>query len=347
MATCATTAPTPSHPITYCPPMPASNARLDLYTGVRTAYPVEARFAAGGEVESNGISWEDYGRMGRFQHKLDSGRLSDTPSWATNDTQLRAVLVVYMERRAGLLKPQPGTEAQRLQRAQEMLLKKSASLQASLDKMVRRYADILLLLKQNPADAEALEAKHFCARQIQNLDTILLFNKDIAGKVLRVVHCYYRMGFTSVQVETETGLRPPHVREIIFRLRKVAASLGFVNPPVRRHKRFIYSKPRLCIVCGATRGRGYKFCDACGSSHSHRTATAAPAAPATPRRQAIVSSAEFIALFEKSRARMKDPNRTRCKRGHSICAANAHVGDLRRTGKYACNECNRQYQRGA
>ncbi|HYM76123.1 MAG TPA: hypothetical protein VE377_09120 [Candidatus Dormibacteraeota bacterium] len=348
---CAIAVPKLSHPITYCPPGEARNARFDEYVGVRRKLPIQkATFDAEGVAESNGIDWGDFGRMGQFQHKLDSGRLSDTPSWATNDKQLRAVLVVYLERRAGLMKPGPGTEIQRLQRAQATLIKQTASFQVSLDKMVHRYAGILARLKETPADTEALAAKHDCATQIQNLDTVLLFNKDIAGKVLRVVHCYYRMGYTSVQVETETGLKPPHVREILWRLRKVAALLGFHNPPCRRHKRVRYSKPRVCILCGAPRGKGYKFCDACGSLYNHRAASAASTAkkkattPPTPKRHAIVSSPEFIALFDVWRARTGDKRR-HCKNGHAICAANAHVGDMRREGRYFCNECQRAYQR--
>lgn len=58
------------------------------------------------------------------------------------------------------------------------------------------------------------------------------------------------------------------------------------------------------------------------------------------RRGKIVSSSTFVALFEKWQAGRKYPNRTHCKRGHKICAANACVNDLRR-GSYACNPCFR------
>lgn len=57
-------------------------------------------------------------------------------------------------------------------------------------------------------------------------------------------------------------------------------------------------------------------------------------------RAVIVASAAFIALFEKARKKMRDPERKTCKAGHKICAANAHVGDLKRLGRYNCNPCN-------
>lgn len=58
----------------------------------------------------------------------------------------------------------------------------------------------------------------------------------------------------------------------------------------------------------------------------------------------VVSSASFIKLFQKARAKMTNPKRKACKRGHPICAANAHVGDLKRLGVYACDPCNRAAQ---
>lgn len=59
-----------------------------------------------------------------------------------------------------------------------------------------------------------------------------------------------------------------------------------------------------------------------------------------PERKAIVNSPAFIALFEKARARMQNPERKWCtKHKHRICAANAHVGDLCRIVRYSCYPC--------
>jgi hypothetical protein len=66
--------------------------------------------------------------------------------------------------------------------------------------------------------------------------------------------------------------------------------------------------------------------------------------PSTAKRSAVVSSPEFLKLFEAARQKFRDPKRETCKHGHPICAANAHVGDLKRTGYYFCNACNVQVQ---
>lgn len=63
----------------------------------------------------------------------------------------------------------------------------------------------------------------------------------------------------------------------------------------------------------------------------------------TPRED-VVKSATFIALFDKAIAKSRDPKRTHCKNGHTITAAHAHVGDLKRTGRYTCDPCNTDAQ---
>jgi hypothetical protein len=69
----------------------------------------------------------------------------------------------------------------------------------------------------------------------------------------------------------------------------------------------------------------------------------APANWETKRANTVATPA-FIKLFEKACARMASPTRKTCKHGHKISAANAHVGDLKRLGTYACDPCNRLAQ---
>lgn len=64
------------------------------------------------------------------------------------------------------------------------------------------------------------------------------------------------------------------------------------------------------------------------------------AAQMTKSREQIVSSAAFIKLFKKARAKMRNQSKL-CNKGlHPICAANAHVGDVRgRCNLYSCYPC--------
>lgn len=61
-------------------------------------------------------------------------------------------------------------------------------------------------------------------------------------------------------------------------------------------------------------------------------------------RNKIVTSPAFIKLFEKAKSKMRDPKRKTCKHGHAISAANAHVGDMKRLGRYTCDPCNTEAQ---
>lgn len=61
-------------------------------------------------------------------------------------------------------------------------------------------------------------------------------------------------------------------------------------------------------------------------------------------RSKIVSSTAFIKMFDKARAKMRDTKRKACAHNHPITAANAHVGDMKRMGRYTCDPCNREAQ---
>jgi hypothetical protein len=284
--------------------MPARNARLDEYVGgARPAYPVEARLGAHGEWKTTGIDFSDYGRMSRMQQKLDSGRYLATPAWVLNDSQLRTVLVHYLEDRANVNPAPQLSEIERIRRAEKALQAVIPRNEAVLTRLAKEY----VALKRDGGDVRML------ARLIEGLDTVLVVTKDIASKALMVAHLYYRMGLNSVEVAKEVGIKPPHCRAMLWRLRKVAAALGYGTAPRRERKR-----PRANVKCK-------------------------PAPLGSESRQEIVSSPEFIDLFEKARLRLRDPKRKACKHGHEICPANAHVGDMRRLGQYCCNECQRAY----
>ncbi len=286
--------------ITYLPPGPIRHGlAFDLHVGVRPRLPVSARFAADGEVESPSISFDDFSRMQTQRHKLDRGRRDESPAWVLNASTLRSVITRYLELRAGFLKAQPGTDVERIQRAQQKLNSKIPNQDAALTRLCKEYV--------------AFKAPKL-AQEIEGLDTALVITQTAASKAAMVAHLYYRLGLNSVEVGKEVGLKPPHIRMLLLRLRKVAASLGYVTPP--RVRVGYHKARRLARILAAS----------------------------TPKRQAIVSSPEFIALFEKSLAKMANPKRAHCKNGHLICAQNAHVGDMRRTGRYFCNECQRLYQ---
>lgn len=167
------------------------------------------------------ISFTDYSRMHTFQPaKPFSGRRSTPPEWAVRDDLLRVTLVRYMERRAAgggirSLRPQPGTLRERLQRAIASIDAQVAHRRETLARLCREY----VALKNRPGRGRKPRRRlRQLEVQIENLDTLLRFTEKLggAGTILRVVHLYWRCGLDSVAVGQLVGLRPPHVRQLVY-----------------------------------------------------------------------------------------------------------------------------------
>lgn len=219
----------------------------------RKQYPVDARKTVDGWV-STGIDFSDYARMGTQQRKQSGERRLPTPTWAVNDAQLQELLVTFMEERAGLRKKK-GTLAERLARAQTAIINQRPRLSAVLDKLCKDYVHIKRfgayadlsdtevldiaesVFNNRPllaSDASGLGAREMLtakqtrdwAIEIEGLDTYLRYTQTGgAGVVAAIVWLYYRVGMDSVGVGAELGLKPPHIRQTLWRLHETARKL--------------------------------------------------------------------------------------------------------------------------
>ena len=199
--------------ITRLPPGPV---RPELEYGQHLTdglYPVSAEFGADGEISSTGIAFEDYSRMATStKAKLDHGRKLERPLWAINPEQLRKLVIRYMEARAIIHKP-TGTDKERIDCAQNKLDSMRARRVATLTKICKRYVE----LKKQGTDIAKIKK---LGEEIENLDSTIKFERNIAGRVLRIVHCYYSLGYNSVDVAHEVGIKPPAVRQILWKLHR-------------------------------------------------------------------------------------------------------------------------------
>lgn len=219
---------------------------------VEGTYPVSARKGADG-WESPGISWDDYGRMSTHSHKQSGERRLPTPVWAVNDDLLQQVLVSFMEERAGYRKNQAGTLTARLARAVKAIIAHRPRQIATLTGLCKEYVQIkklglspdttdaqwnaarkqpyltvadetkgLLFEEEARVDAEN-KRKRELEIQIEALDTYLRYTPDGgAGTIAAIVYLYYRAGLDSVGVGIELKLKPPHIRQILWRLYSTA-----------------------------------------------------------------------------------------------------------------------------
>jgi len=236
----------------------------------RHQHPVHVEYGAGGAMHTHGIAFEDYTRMSTsLKHKPRGGRRSDAPVWAMDDAKLRAVMVRSLELRARLDAPQQGTEKDRLARAQRALQADNATLVDRLKKMAAQYVQ----LKAAPdVDAEQVAKME---EQIESVDTVLRTNAAWAEKVVAIVYRYYRLGEDSVAVAQAVGLKPPHVRQTLWRLQQTWEELQGNTDRVRRTKQVqcpscgcdLWVKPgsvaRRCDNCVHT-PKPPKMCEVCG-----------------------------------------------------------------------------------
>ena len=179
-------------------------------------FPVEAvyRPESLGGWESTSLAWSDYGRMHTYERKLFSNRQIEPPEWALNDGLFRRLLVRYLENRAGYRHPQPGSDSERLARAQAAIDASMAGRAATLKRLCEQC---VALKKSVPVDEKRLRRLE---QDIECADTTIIANRNVALLATAVVYRYYRIGEDSVGVSQALGIKPPHVRQILWRLRR-------------------------------------------------------------------------------------------------------------------------------
>jgi hypothetical protein len=175
--------------------------------------PVSAAFDADGEVITPGIAFEDYARMNTQQRKTSGARQLPTPSWAVNQLELRALLVRFLELRAGIRTPGSGSLVQRLNEAQRRLLASIPRKIEVLDRLCREHQEAK---STDPARARML------ASQIANLDTGIRLTRMGPGVIARMVTLFHGCGYDSVGTAAEIGCHPVLVRQTLHRLRRIA-----------------------------------------------------------------------------------------------------------------------------
>jgi len=218
-------------------------------------HPVSARFVAG-EWQSPGLSYDNYSRMQTVTHLLNSGRRSPAPDWAFHDRKLREVIVVCMELRAYWRnrKPTQGDDAERLRAAQKFIADKHRpALMARIEKLCREYVG----LKQAGVTGPVLST---LGCKIEEIDTQLRI-LDCTPQILAgVVYHYWRCGLNSVETGAQLHIKPPHVRQLLWRLNKAAGQLGYgplmKEPKVREGTMGQLNLERNLVLAAKLRANG-------------------------------------------------------------------------------------------
>lgn len=225
-------------------------------------YPVSAIKTQEGWT-TPGLDFGDYSRMSTQQRKQSGERRLATPKWAVNNEMLQELLVAFMEERAGFRKKQKGTLLVRLERAKAAIINQRPNKIAILDRLCAQYVNLKRFgFKPDISDEEArfmaedvfgrafmfasdpdtrLGAREVLTDnkcrdweiEIEGLDTYLRVHETGgAATIASIVYLYYRVGLDSVGVGAELGLKPPHVRQTLWRLFETAAKLWPDSVPV-------------------------------------------------------------------------------------------------------------------
>jgi hypothetical protein len=160
------------------------------------------------------IDFTDFQRMHTERHTLfGSGRKLPTPPWVLDNEQLQLVIVEYLERRAH--QRTSGTLTERLQAARNKIFSQRVVLQRILETLSEEYRTT-----EDPIRKRALQT------QLENVNTRLRVDaRGAAPTVLACAYLYYRDGLTSVEVSHILGVSPQCVRQMIYRLNRIAADL--------------------------------------------------------------------------------------------------------------------------
>jgi hypothetical protein len=187
--------------------------------------PISARFGAHGVWDSTGIDFSSYARMQTTTRKSVTFWRTGIPSFVMHHEKLREVIVCITEIRSGIYKPQQGTHAERLARAQERITAKRPAQIAMLDSLCELY----VAARSIGAPTAVLES------QIEKHDTQLRMSENEAAFVASIIYLSYHARMNSSQVGNILGLKGMHVRQLLWRACRIAASLDRGEIPKAQH----------------------------------------------------------------------------------------------------------------
>ena len=169
-----------------------------------------------------GIAFDDYRSMSTRTHKPSGERRLPTPEWALNDARLREVIVTYLETRAQI-GTGTGTLRARLGRAMLALRCKKPYFECDLKNLNGYYRH-----------RKRQRVKRSLQIEIEGLDTQIRIAENPA-LVCAIPYLYYRAQLDSVGVAEELGIKPPHVRMVLYRMNHIAKQLekGTAAKPAR------------------------------------------------------------------------------------------------------------------
>lgn len=161
------------------------------------------------------LSFQDFDGMHIQKRRKQRVRRLPTPEWAKNDISMREVVLRALEARL-YLRDSSGTDLERMARVDQEARNRLPAKRAKLEGMLRRY---------NEAGTAGVSPERLrkIASEVQNIDSeIIMIERGLTAIMLAVVYYYYRLGWNSVSVAEELGVKSPMIRIWLYRLNRLA-----------------------------------------------------------------------------------------------------------------------------
>jgi|HubBroStandDraft_2_1064218.scaffolds.fasta_scaffold111522_2 hypothetical protein len=203
--------------VSWCPPPPEQSIHFDQHQWQQNRGLTGSRLA-----------WRDLDRM-HIQRvgAVKPGRKRPTPLWALRDDLTRQVVLAYLEARL-FIADHSGSLEKRLARCRAKSLSMLPAKRARLQKWITAYRKLADSPATDPATLRQYE------REIQNLDTEIAITPKLPEVVTSVVYFYHRLCFNSPTCGEGLSIAAPHVRQLLFRMDKVAQRIWPEAPRVTK-----------------------------------------------------------------------------------------------------------------
>jgi hypothetical protein len=217
--------------ITICPPSEHPHLHFDKYQTPqrRIDFPVSAHYVGpnagiNGWETKNGLGFDDYSRMQTQERKGRVGheRRLETPAYVLDEKKFRAVVLRYLERKALWCRSEriEGTEVERAQRIAELSKLRAEREMQRLDAWSQEF----VALRSATRTEESEKRIRIIQQEINCCDTRIRILRE-PWVIPALVKAYYLEQLDSVGVASRFGLNSPNVRQILFRLSKLAAQM--------------------------------------------------------------------------------------------------------------------------
>ncbi len=181
----------------------------------RPSRAVAATLRHDGTYDTPGIAFADLSSMHVQRTVKQQIRRLPTPEWAKTNEGMRNIVLRALESRY-YIRDVSGTDGERIKRIDSVARAGVPRLRVKLERLLRRYHELA-------TNGASEEKKCGVAIEVGNLDTqIMMAERGVTALVCSALYLYFRLGWDSVSVAEQLGLKSPQIRIWFYRIHRLA-----------------------------------------------------------------------------------------------------------------------------